>query len=98
MNYESKDFSIMEVKGTGKINDKQREIRYFLYDEEKNGLTSMSRVTGFTAGIITELFIKYSNEFDKGILAPEMIGENKTLHDEIISKLKDNDIHIEYIL
>ncbi|TYB31679.1 MAG: saccharopine dehydrogenase family protein [Candidatus Mcinerneyibacterium aminivorans] len=98
MDYESKDFSIMEVIGYGKINNKKREIKYYLYDEEKNGLSSMSRVTGFTAGIIVETFIKYSDEFENGVIPPEIIGKNKNLHDEIVDKLKQKDIHIEYIL
>ena len=98
MDYDSRDFSIMEIKGTGKINNKNREIKYYLYDEQKDGLTSMARVTGFTAGVITEIFIKYQDDFTKGVVAPEIIGQNKKIHDEIIKKLKENDIHIEYIL
>ncbi|HMA69833.1 MAG TPA: saccharopine dehydrogenase C-terminal domain-containing protein [Candidatus Mcinerneyibacterium sp.] len=93
MNFKSRDFSIMEIISKGIKNDRIKELKYFLYDEEKNNFKSMSRVTGFTAAVITELMA--NRNFDSGIYPLEIIGFNKNLHDIIINKLRKQGIRIE---
>lgn len=93
MQYESKDFSIMEVYGRGTSNGKTKEIHYFLYDEAKEGFTSMARVTGFTAAVITRLLAEGSCIY--GVIPPEILGMRSDTFTRIINELKERDITIE---
>ncbi|NJE07146.1 saccharopine dehydrogenase family protein [Thermococcus sp. M39] len=93
MQYESDDFSIMEVYGRGTINGKEKEIHYFLYDEAKEGFTSMARVTSFTAAIIARLVAERSCVY--GVIPPEILGMRADTFTRIINELKERGITIE---
>lgn len=93
MQYESEDFSIMEVYGKGITGEKEKEIKYFLYDEARGGFTSMARVTGFTAAIIARLIAEQRCAF--GVIPPEIFGMRDDTYNEIISGLKEREIVIE---
>ncbi|MGC8974700.1 MAG: saccharopine dehydrogenase C-terminal domain-containing protein [Thermoprotei archaeon] len=84
MTYETPDFSIMEVYGRSN----EKEIRFFMYDEYSEGFSSMSRVTGYMAALITRLVLK--SYVDPGINPPEYLGMNdKTFRfvvDEVLKK------------
>lgn len=88
MQYESPDFSLMEVIGKG-----EREIRYLLYDEEKGGFTSMARVTGFTAAIIARMVVEGTCTF--GVIPPEIIGMRADTYARLVRELRERDIRLE---
>ncbi|MPW38544.1 saccharopine dehydrogenase family protein [Thermococcus sp. 101 C5] len=93
MNYESGDFSIMEVYGRGYQNGKEKEIRYILYDEAKDGFTSMARVTGFTAAIISRIVM--GGECAYGVIPPEVLGMRDDTYSKIMQEIKKRNIHVE---
>jgi lysine 6-dehydrogenase len=92
MIYETPDFSIMEVRGSGRIDGEEREIRYLLYDEERE-FTSMSRVTGFTASIIARIVAEKSCIY--GVIPPEILGMRIDTFSRIEEELKDRGIRLE---
>lgn len=93
MIYKSSDFSIMEVVGQGTLDEEDKEIGYFLYDEERGGFTSMARVTGFTAAIIARLVAEKGCIF--GIIPPEILGMRIDTFTRITEELIDRGITIE---
>ncbi|USS40936.1 saccharopine dehydrogenase NADP-binding domain-containing protein [Thermococcus aggregans] len=95
MSYESEDFSIMEVYGRGLKNGKEVETRCFLYDEAKGGFTSMARVTGFTAAIVSRIVLE--GECAYGVLPPEILGMREDTYSKIIKELKNRDIQVEVV-
>lgn len=90
MSYESEDFTIMEVIGTGITKGTRKEVKYLLYDEEQD-LTSMARTTGFTAEVITRLVA--NNTFEPGVIPPETFNINTC--DKVLSELRRRGITIE---
>ncbi|WP_175058884.1 saccharopine dehydrogenase family protein [Thermococcus sp. 2319x1] len=95
MNYESEDFSIMEVYGRGFRNGKGMSIRYFLYDEARDGFTSMARVTGFTAAIVSRIVI--NGECAYGVIPPEILGMRDDTYSKIMRGIRERDIHVEVV-
>ncbi|HHI00114.1 MAG TPA: saccharopine dehydrogenase family protein [Thermococcus litoralis] len=95
MNYESEDFSIMEVYGRGLKNGKEMEIRYFLYDEAKDGFTSMARVTGFTAAVVSRIVLE--GECAYGVIPPEILGMRADTYSKIMKEVKNRGIHVEVV-
>lgn len=93
MSYESPDFSIMQVTGKGITDGEEREIGYLLYDEEKDGFTSMARVTGFTAAIIARIVAERS--CISGVIPPEMLGMRSDTYERIMSELEERGIKIQ---
>ncbi|ASI99726.1 saccharopine dehydrogenase family protein [Thermococcus celer] len=93
MTYDSPDFSIMEVKGKGTLDGEEREIGYLLYDEERDGFTSMARVTGFTAAAIARIVAEGRCIY--GVIPPEIFGMRIDTYGEIIQGLSDRGIRIE---
>ncbi len=70
---EGPDFCIMEVYGR----NENGEMRYLMLDEAGD-FSSMARVTGYTAAVISRLVL--AGEIGEGIVAPEHIGmENEKL-------------------
>ncbi len=84
MTYDSPDFSVMEVYGRSG----EEEMRFFMYDEFREGFSSMSRVTGYMTALITRLTLK--NYVEPGVNPPEYLGmKDKTFRfivDEIIKR------------
>jgi len=66
------DVCVMWNTVVGAKNGKRTRINYFLWDEAdtKNGISSMARVTGFSAAVAA-LFIGRGLVPQKGIVAPE---------------------------
>ncbi|NJE06461.1 saccharopine dehydrogenase family protein [Thermococcus sp. M36] len=93
MTYESPDFSIMQVLGRGTLNGEPKEIGYLLYDEEREGLTSMARVTGFTAAAVARLVAEHGCIF--GVIPPEILGMRIDTFTRITEELGDRGIKIE---
>ncbi len=92
MTYESPDFSIMQVVGKGIINGEEKEIGYLLYDEEREGFTSMARVTGFTAAVIARLVAE--NACIYGVIPPEILGMRIDTYRKIMDGLEERGITI----
>ncbi|ASJ00728.1 saccharopine dehydrogenase family protein [Thermococcus gorgonarius] len=93
MTYESPDFSIMEVLARGILNGKMTTGRYLVYDEEKDGLSSMSRLTGFTASSVARIVSESSCIY--GVIPPEMLGMRIDTFNRILEDLKDRGVMIE---
>ena len=93
MTYESPDFSIMQVIGRGTLNGEPKEIGYLLYDEEREGFTSMARVTGFTAAIIARIVAEHGCIF--GVIPPEILGMRIDTYTRITEELADRGITLE---
>ncbi|AMQ17795.1 saccharopine dehydrogenase family protein [Thermococcus peptonophilus] len=90
MSFESPDFSIMLVEGEGVENGERKRMSYLLYDEEKDGFTSMSRVTGFTAAIIARIVVEGSCIY--GVIPPEILGMRIDTFSRIIEEIRDRGI------
>ncbi len=81
------DISILLVKGIGEIN-----IDLYVYDkQEMDDITSMGKMTGFTAAIITRMLdmIDYH-----GVYPPEFIGFEKNLFEHLKEELKRRKINV----
>jgi len=89
MQFESEDFSIMEVYGRFG----EQEIRYFMYDEARDGFTSMARSTGYITAITVRIMTKH--DFEPGVIPPEYLGMEEKLFDEIIREVKKRNIILE---
>ena len=92
MQYESEDFSIMQVYGRGTKDGVTEEIEYMMYDEAKE-FSSMARVTGFTAAVMARLVAEGTCTF--GVIPPEIVGMRKDTFEYVVSELKKRGIHIE---
>ena len=93
MSYESPDFSIMQVIGKGTLDGEPKKIGYLLYDEERGGFTSMARVTGFTAAIVSRLVAEGGCIY--GVIPPEILGMRIDTFTRITQELAERGITIE---
>ncbi len=93
MTYDSPDFSIMQVFGRGTMDGEPKEIGYLLYDEERDGFTSMARVTGFTAAAVARLVAEKSCIF--GVIPPEILGMRIDTFTRITEELAERGIRLE---
>jgi lysine 6-dehydrogenase len=90
---EDKDACVMYNTVTGEKDGKEAKVEYHMWDEAKNGFTSMQRITGFPAAIGSKLVA--GNKINlTGIRAPEecVRGEN---YNSMLEELKLSDIHIK---
>lgn len=89
MQFESEDFSIMEVYGRRG----DQEIKYFMYDEAREGFSSMARSTGYITAITARIMLKY--EFEAGIIPPELFGMEEELFKYIVKEVRKRNITLE---
>ena len=92
LNKDDKEFTLLII--TAKT-EKDKEISCIVYDEWRNGWSSMSRTTGLTACAITNLIIDKKLK-KTGIITPEELGTNQNYFDYILDYLKENDIKINF--
>ena len=87
-----KEFTLLIIAAkTAEGND----ISCIVYDEWRNGWSSMSRTTGLTACAITNLII--DKKLTKtGIITPEELGTNQEYFDYIINYLEKKEISINF--
>jgi len=85
------DLSILEVRARGKVN---KEIRYVDYFDKARNITSMSKMTGFPAVVLTELLIDNKIQ-GTGVIPPEHFGFDEPLFNEILSRLKKRGLNFE---
>ncbi len=86
------DISMMTVVARGPIDGVDHTIYYELYDEARDGLSSMSRTTGFTTAAVARLVC--DGRIPNGIMPLEFIGKDADMHDYIIHRLTDLGITI----
>lgn len=89
MTYDSPDFSIMEIYGRSG----EKEMRFFMYDEYREGFSSMSRVTGYVTALITRLVLK--NYVEPGINPPEYLGMKDAAFRFIVDEVIKRNIVLE---
>lgn len=88
-----KDLTVMLIIIEGSKENQKIRYTYNLIDfyDDKNDTISMARTTGYTCTSVVNLI----NEgiFDqKGIIPPEIIGQNKEAYESVINYLKDRDV------
>ncbi len=86
------EFTLLII--TAKTMD-SREISYVVYDEWKDGWSSMSRTTGLTACAIVNLVLEKELK-NIGVIPPEQLGSNQNYFDYIINYLKEKKISINF--
>lgn len=87
------DLTIMRVMVSGIKNGKERAYVWDLFDQydEKSGVHSMARTTGYTATSVIRLLRE--GLFDKkGIISPEIIGQDEKSVQFVLEKLKEKNI------
>ncbi|MEF8874367.1 MAG: saccharopine dehydrogenase C-terminal domain-containing protein [Candidatus Thermoplasmatota archaeon] len=95
MSYESEDFCIMKIEAIGKKDEEERKMNYFFYDEASKRFSSMARSTGCSAAVFTRLLMEEKEDIENGVIAPEVLGMEKSYHDFIVKNLRDRGIKIE---
>lgn len=92
-----KDFTIMKVMLKGLKDQKESTIEYFLfdiYDSEQND-SSMARTTGFTCCAVARYLLQ-GRVYKKGIIPPELLGEDDNCFNFVLEFLKNKNIEITY--
>ena len=87
-----KEFTLLII--TAKTMD-SREISCVVYDEWRNGWSSMSRTTGLTACAIANLVLEKGLK-NTGVITPEQLGSNQDYFNYIINYLKEKKINISF--
>ncbi len=93
MDYDSPDFSVMEVIGEGIDSEKEKTIKYHFYDEETEDFSSIARTTGYSTAVITRLMIE--NKLDEGVIPPEELGRDEEMFYFMVEELKNRGIQIK---
>ena len=92
------DLTVMEISAQGIKNGQKHSETYQLIDhyDQQNHVSSMARTTGYTcaAGVRLALNPEFKNLLPKGVLPPEIIGQNKVWFDHIINELDYHDIKL----
>ena len=89
---DDKEFTLLVITAKTKDGD---EISCIVYDEWREGWSSMSRTTGLTACAITNLII--DKKLTKvGVVTPEDLGTNQDYFNYIINYLKKRKITINF--
>jgi|TARA_B100000959_G_scaffold283409_1_gene352255 saccharopine dehydrogenase-like NADP-dependent oxidoreductase len=85
------EFTFMIILATTKTGD---DITYTVYDERKNGWSSMSRTTGLTACAFTKLLVN-NKISESGIQCPEKLGQTESNYNFVLDYLKEKGISIQ---
>ncbi len=87
------EFTVMEVKLTGKEDGKQKEIIYSLYSEydTATSTSSMSRTTGFTCTAAVNMIAK-KMFVEKGIFPPEFVGRKEACFTYLMEYLAERNV------
>jgi saccharopine dehydrogenase-like NADP-dependent oxidoreductase len=87
------DMTLMRIIIEGTDSSKTRKVIYDLIDfyDSKTDTTSMARTTGYTCTAAASLLLE--NKYDnKGIIPPEVLGQNETAYNYIIKYLSDRGV------
>lgn len=95
------DLTVMEISASGIKNGQQHEEVYQLIDhyDQQNKVSSMARTTGYTcaAGVRLVLNDDLSHDLPKGVIPPELIGQNHSWFKHIFSELETHNIKLKPI-
>ncbi len=88
------DFTVMRVIVEGEEKGKQKRYTYDLFDRYNHSTktSSMARTTGYTATAVANLLLNGQYK-KKGIISPEMLGEDAACFDFILSYLKERKVN-----
>ena len=87
-----KEFTLLII--TAKVREGE-DISCVVYDEWREGWSSMSRTTGLTACAITNLII--DKKISKtGVITPETLGTNNDYFEYVVNYLKERHINIHF--
>ncbi len=90
------DVTVMKIIIEGKKEERRLRYTYLMidqYDKEKQAL-SMAKTTGYTCSIVAD-FVAQKRYTEKGIIAPEMIGQKTDLFKELLAQLKRRGVILE---
>ncbi len=88
-----KDITVMQVIVEGQKNNKQLRYTYDLFDkfDDKTGIHSMARTTGYTATSVLRMMI--AGLYDKkGVSVPEYIGKYQKCVEFILAQLAERNV------
>ena len=94
LNENEKDLTVMRIIIEGEEDNKPKKYIYNLYDEyhQETEIISMARTTGYTCTAVANLVI--NGKFtQKGLIAPEIVGENEDNFKFILDYLEDRDVN-----
>jgi len=83
LQYESPDMCVLEVYGKAG----NKAIRYYVYDEEREGFSATTRLTGSMAAYIVRLMAKGKIE-EPGVTPPEYLGMRSEILEYVLRELK----------
>jgi len=88
------DFTVMRVIVEGEEKGKQKRYTYDLFDRynHETKTSSMARTTGYTATAAANLVLTGQYK-KKGIISPEMLGEEEKAFNSILSYLKNRGVN-----
>lgn len=89
------DLTVMEISANGTKNGQPHAETYQLIDhyDQQNNVSSMARTTGFTCAAGVRLALNH--DLPKGVLPPEIIGQNQTWFEHIMTELASHKIKLE---
>lgn len=87
------DFTVMKIIVEGKKQNRNKRFVFDLFDrfDQKTGIHSMARTTGYTATVVLRLLTKGLYE-EKGISPPEYLGRKKENVDFILQGLRERGV------
>ncbi len=87
------DFTILRAKVQGDENSELSVYEYNLFDkyDQKSGIHSMSRTTGYACSAVAEIMLAGELKMH-GIIAPEVIAQQEGMFAKIISYLEDRGV------
>ncbi len=90
-----KDVVAMRVVVEGFVKGEPVRHRFRLLDryDERQGITAMARTTAYTASIIIQLLIRGAIT-DRGVVPPEVLGQNPPVFDAVMTDLAQKGIHV----
>jgi lysine 6-dehydrogenase len=91
------DFTVMRIIVEGDEKGKQKCYTYDLFDRYNHATktSSMARTTGYTATAAANLLLNGQYK-KKGIISPEMLGEDAACFDFILSYLKERKVNYKF--
>lgn len=91
-----KDLTVMKVILTGTKNQEKTAVQFDLIDhyDPVQGVTSMSRTTGYTCAIIARQMLEGMIP-EIGICPPEIIGRHAGCYQDLLENLAERGIHLQ---
>jgi saccharopine dehydrogenase-like NADP-dependent oxidoreductase len=91
-----KDLTVMKVILTGTKNQEKTAVQFDLIDhyDPDQGVTSMSRTTGYTCSIIARQMLEGMIP-EIGICPPELIGRHADCYQDLLQNLSARGIHLK---